>query len=56
MIKAAKEAGGKDYPSCIIYCLLVCKKWFKRQAILELWDSNLHDVRAVACEVLSKLL
>lgn len=56
VIKAAKEAGGKDYPSCIIYCLLVCKRWFTRQALLELWDSDLHDVRAVACEVLAKKL
>ena len=56
VIKAAKEAGGKEYPSCVIYCLLVCKRWFKRQAQLELWDADLYDVRAVACEVLAKLM
>lgn len=43
-----------DYSACVVYCLLVCKKWFKKQALLELWDADLHDVRAVACEVLAK--
>lgn len=43
-----------DYSACVIYCLLVCKKWFKKQATLELWDADLHNVRAVACEVLAK--
>ena len=52
--RTAKEAGGKDYKSCVVYCLLVCKKWFKRQASLELWDADLHNVRAVACEVIAK--
>ena len=54
VVQVAKQAGGKQYPSCIIYCLLVCKRWFKRQALLELWDSDLHEARAVACEVLAK--
>ncbi|MCJ1328433.1 hypothetical protein MMC10_005110 [Thelotrema lepadinum] len=54
VIQTAKQAGGKEFPSCIIYCLLVCKKWFERQALLELWDSDLHRARAVACEVLAK--
>ncbi|KAI9819321.1 MAG: hypothetical protein M1832_004026 [Thelocarpon impressellum] len=53
---AAKEAGGEEYGACVIYCLLVCKRWFKRQAILELWDAEMHQVRATACEVLGKLL
>lgn len=56
VIKTAREAGGKDYKSCVVYCLLVCKRWFKRQASLELWDADLHDVRAMACEVLAKRL
>lgn len=54
VIKTAKEAGGEKYRSCVVYCLLVCNRWFKRQAVLELWDAGLHDVRAVACEVLAK--
>ncbi|KAI9756548.1 MAG: hypothetical protein M4579_003807 [Chaenotheca gracillima] len=53
---AAKEAGGEEYRSCVVYCLLVCKRWFKRQALLELWDADMHDVRATACEMLAKLL
>lgn len=56
VVHAAKQAGGKEYPSCVIYCLLVCKRWFKRQALLELWDSELHEARAVACDVLAKKL
>lgn len=54
VVKAAKEAGGDEYKSCVVFCLLVCKKWFKRQAKLELWDMELHDARAVACEVIAK--
>lgn len=54
VIRTAKEAGGKDYAACVVYCLLVCKRWFKRQALLELWDSDMHDVRATACEVVAK--
>ncbi|KAI4206662.1 MAG: hypothetical protein LQ346_000954 [Caloplaca aetnensis] len=54
VILTAKEAGGKDHQACVIYCLLVCLRWFKRQAMLELWDADLHNVRAVACEVMAK--
>jgi hypothetical protein len=54
VIQTAKEAGGKEHAACVVYCLLVCKRWFKRQALLELWDSDLHDVRAIACEVIAK--
>jgi hypothetical protein len=54
VVKTAKDAGGKDYAACVVYCLLVCKRWFKRQANLELWDADLHNVRAVACEVIAK--
>ena len=60
VVKTTKEAGktvdGKDYESCVVYCLLVCKRWFKRQAALELWDADLLDARAVACEVLAKIM
>ncbi|MCJ1393558.1 hypothetical protein MMC18_006433 [Xylographa bjoerkii] len=56
VMRTAKEAGGKDYKSCVVYCLLVCKRWFERQAALELWDAELHQGRAVACEVLAKKL
>lgn len=48
------SSSNPDYGACVVYCLLVCKKWFKKQALLELWDADLHDVRAVACEVLAK--
>ncbi|KDN67299.1 putative potassium ion channel Yvc1 [Colletotrichum sublineola] len=54
VIKAAKEAGGSHYGSCVVFCLIVCKRWFKHQALLELWDADLHRVRAVACEVIAK--
>lgn len=54
VIKAAKEAGGSENRSCVVYCLLVVKRWFKHQAIVELWDADLHQVRAVACEVIAK--
>ena len=54
VLATALEAGGTEYKACVVYCLLVCKRWFKRQSYLELWDSDLHDVRAVACEVMAK--
>ena len=54
MVLTAKEAGGKDYKACVVYCLLVNIRWFKRQANLELWDADLHNVRAMACEVIAK--
>lgn len=66
MVKTAKSAGkvsapgdatsssNPDYSACVVYGLLICKKWFKKQALLELWDADLHYVRATACEVLAK--
>ncbi|KAL8929990.1 MAG: hypothetical protein Q9172_000222 [Xanthocarpia lactea] len=54
VIQTAKEAGGKDNRACVVYCLLVCLRWFKRQANIELWDADLHNVRAVACEMMAK--
>ena len=59
VIKTAKSAGklsghSEDYSSCVVYCLLVVKHWFKKQAQLELWDADLHNVRATACEVIAK--
>jgi hypothetical protein len=56
VVKAAKEAGGDQYAACVVYALLVNKRWFKKQATLELWDADLHNVRAVACEVIAKQL
>lgn len=54
VIQAAKEAGGKEYQACVVFCLLVNKRWWKHQALVELWDADLHNVRAVACEVVAK--
>ncbi|KAI1646659.1 uncharacterized protein F4817DRAFT_339881 [Daldinia loculata] len=54
VIKAAKEAGGSENGSCVVFCLLVVKRWFKHQAVVELWDADLHQVRAIACEVIAK--
>ncbi len=56
VLRAAKEAGGEHHGACVVYCLLVNKRWFKQQALLELWDADLHNVRAVACEVIGKQL
>lgn len=46
----------EDHSACVIYCLLVCKNWFKHQARLELWDAELHELRAMACERLAKFI
>lgn len=56
--KSAGKVSGSDddYGACVVYCLLIVHKWFKRQAKLELWDSDLHELRAVACEKLAKII
>jgi len=54
VVKTAKEAAKKEYRGCVVFCLLVCQKWFKRQANLELWDAEIHYGRATACEVIAK--
>jgi len=54
VIQAAKEAGGKEHGACVVYALLVNKRWFKKQAMLELWDADLHNLRAIAAEVIAK--
>ncbi|KAH9995333.1 hypothetical protein F4779DRAFT_623207 [Xylariaceae sp. FL0662B] len=54
VIKAAKEAGGQDNQACVVFCLLIVKRWFMHQALVELWDADLHYVRATACEVIAK--
>ena len=56
VIKTAKEAGGEEYRGCVVYCLLVNKRWFKHEAVTELWDADLHDLRATACGVIAKAL
>ncbi|EJT78166.1 potassium ion channel Yvc1 [Gaeumannomyces tritici R3-111a-1] len=54
VIKAAKESGGRENRACVVFCLLVCKRWFKHQSIVELWDASLHGIRSIACEVIAK--
>lgn len=56
VVKAAKEAGGEEYKACVVYALLVNRRWFRKQATLELWDADLLNVRATACEVIAKLM
>jgi hypothetical protein len=56
VLNAAKEAGGDDHAACVVYCLLVNKRWFMRQAKIEIWDAGLHNVRAIAAEVIAKRL
>ncbi|KAI9739261.1 MAG: hypothetical protein M1834_007474 [Cirrosporium novae-zelandiae] len=56
VVETTKKAGGEEYKACIVYCLLVCKRWFHKQALCELWDAEMHNVRATACEVLAKLI
>lgn len=55
VVKTSKAAGTTD-DACVVFSLLVVKNWFKKQAKLELWDADLHNVRAVACEVIAKRL
>ena len=54
VVATSRQAGGEDYKASVVYCLLVCLRWFKLQSSVELWDADLHEVRAVACEVIAK--
>ncbi|KAL4796202.1 hypothetical protein BDV19DRAFT_82917 [Aspergillus venezuelensis] len=54
VVQTAKKAGGEHLRACVPFCLLVCLRWFKRQANSELWDADLHECRATACEVIAK--
>lgn len=56
VIQAAREAGGKEDRACVVFCLLVNKRWFRHQALVELWDADLHNIRAIACEVIAKAM
>ncbi|KAL2120141.1 hypothetical protein VTJ04DRAFT_4167 [Mycothermus thermophilus] len=56
VIQAAREAGGHEHGACVVFCLLVNKRWWQHQAQIELWDADLHNLRAVACEVIAKKL
>ncbi|KZZ91583.1 Polycystin cation channel, PKD1/PKD2 [Ascosphaera apis ARSEF 7405] len=54
VIQTAKEAGGEELKACVVSCLLTCLRWFKIQAAVELWDVDLYECRALACDVLAK--
>ncbi|KAJ8112787.1 hypothetical protein OPT61_g4927 [Boeremia exigua] len=54
VLETANKAGGEDKTACVVYCLLMVKKWFEKQATAELWDADLHEVRAVAAEMMAK--
>ncbi|KAK2594598.1 Calcium channel yvc1 [Conoideocrella luteorostrata] len=56
VIQAAKEAGGQEHRGCVVYGLLVNQRWFRHEALAELWDSDLHKLRAEACGVIAKAL
>ncbi|KAI9163809.1 Calcium channel YVC1 [Paramyrothecium foliicola] len=56
VIQAAKEAGGSDNKGCVAYSLLVNMRWFRHEALVELWDADLHKLRSVACGVIAKAI
>lgn len=54
VVETARQAGGDEHRGCVIYCLLICLRWFKLQAVTDLWDSDLLLRRALACEIVAK--
>ncbi|KAF2402072.1 receptor-activated Ca2+-permeable cation channel [Trichodelitschia bisporula] len=54
VVKTAANAGGDEHRACVVFALLIVKKWFKAQAGRELWDADVHNARATACEVIAK--
>jgi hypothetical protein len=33
VLSTAKKAAGDDCKGCVVFCLLLCKSWFHRQAV-----------------------
>ncbi|CCX05149.1 hypothetical protein FPQ18DRAFT_402306 [Pyronema domesticum] len=56
VVQLAREAGGHEDRACVVFCLLVCLRWFKRQSVLELYDADLNNLRAEACQVIAKTI
>lgn len=56
VVQLAREAGGQEDRACVVFCLLVCLRWFQRQAVLEMFDADLNNLRAEACQVIAKLI
>ncbi len=56
VLDTARHAGAPEHNACVVFCLLVVSKWFKSQALAELWDADLHEVRATAAEIMAKRL
>ena len=56
VLDTARHAGAPEHNACVVYCLLQVKKWFTTQAHAELWDADLHQVRAAAAEIMAKRL
>ncbi|KAA8910563.1 hypothetical protein FN846DRAFT_939075 [Sphaerosporella brunnea] len=56
VVQLAREAGGPEDRACVVFCLLVCLRWFKRQAVLEMFDADLDNLRAEACQVIAKMI
>jgi hypothetical protein len=54
VLATARSAGGEEHGAAVVFCLLLVKRWFWLQSKRELWDADLHLVRAEACEVLAK--
>ncbi|KAF3903145.1 hypothetical protein ABW21_db0206878 [Orbilia brochopaga] len=54
VIELTRDAGGEEHRNCVIYCLLVCLQWFRRQSLKELYDADLGRLRAIACQMLAK--
>jgi hypothetical protein len=41
VVATARNAGGEEFKACVIYCLLVCVRWFKIQSRLEVGQKGL---------------
>ncbi|KAF8423098.1 hypothetical protein EV426DRAFT_603846 [Tirmania nivea] len=54
VVELARNAAGTENKACVVFCLLICLGWFKRQALLEMYDADLNVLRAEACQVIAK--
>lgn len=54
VVRTAREAGGEEFRASVLFCLLICQRWFYIEGLYALWDSSLYDCRALACQIIAK--
>ncbi|ODQ55443.1 hypothetical protein SAICODRAFT_76435 [Saitoella complicata NRRL Y-17804] len=54
LVRTRAGVDSKETNACVVYALLMCRRWFMKQSKSNLPDADLNNLRAVACDVLAK--